>query len=154
VEHRYARSSTPSLIAVLLAASTVAAAVASQRVTSSGSIPPALFVSRETGTVPLIGFAGNVLDPYGEPPPSRISIQLPNMAKRALFGRLELRHATIASAAIMEPRLGTRFELHGVSVLGVSVNRSAPPSRPEIHVSLAVERFTVTSTPRPRAADP
>lgn len=111
--------------------------------------PPPMFLSRETGPVQLSSFGGNAPDPYGTPAPTRISIQLANRSKRALFGSLQLRHTTIASAAITEPRLCTRFEMGGVSVLGVSVNRSAPVDRPEITVQLAVDRFTVTATPRP-----
>lgn len=108
-----------------------------------------MFTSRETGPVPLSSFGGNVLNPYGTPPPTELTIWLRDMSKRALFGRLQLRHANIAFAVLTEPRLGTRFELRGVSVLGVSVNRGAPRNRPEIRVHLAVERFTVTATPRP-----
>jgi hypothetical protein len=110
---------------------------------------PSMFTSRETGPVPLSSFGGNVLNPYGTPPPTELTIWLRDMSKRALFGRLQLRHANIPFAVLTEPRLGTRFELRGVSVLGVSVNRGAPRNRPDIRVHLAVERFTVTATPRP-----
>ena len=120
----------------------------SERSTEEAAAPP-LFSSHETGAVPLSGFGGNVLDPYGTPPPTELTIQLQNMSKRALFGRLQLRHVTIASAVLTEPRLGTRFEMSGVSVIGVTVNRSAPPGRPEIFVHLGVDRFRVTATPRP-----
>lgn len=92
----------------------------------SANAPPALFASRETGPVPLVGFSGNVVDPYGTPSPTEITIQLLDVAKRAFFGRLQLRHVKIATAVLTEPRLGTSFEMRGVSILGVSVNRSAP----------------------------
>ena len=131
------------MIAPLVAALVVFAAPA------TANAPPALFVSRETGPVPLSSFGGNVSDPYGTPAPTEITIQLLDTSKRALFGRLQLRHVKIATAVLTEPRLGTSFEMRGVSVLGVSVNRSAPPNRPEIRVHFAVDRFTVTATPRP-----
>jgi hypothetical protein len=136
-------ASYPRFIAPLVAALVVFAAPA-----TANEAPP-LFTSRETGPVPLLGFGGNVSDPYSTPPPSEITIQLPNMSKRALFGRLQLRHVKIATAVLTEPRLGTKFEMSGVTVLGVSVNRSAPRNRPEIVVHLAVERFTVIASPRP-----
>jgi hypothetical protein len=108
-----------------------------------------MFTSRETGAVPLVGFGGNVLDPYGTPPPTELTLRLRDTSKRALFGTLQLRHVTIAFAALTEPRLGTRFEMSGVSVLGVSVNRGATRNRPDISVHLAVDRFRATATPRP-----
>ena len=132
-------------IATLVTALVVFAAPA------SANLAPEVFSSRETGPVPLLGFGGNVPNPYGTPPPTEITIQLPNMSKRALFGRLQRRHVKIATAVLTEPRLGTRFEMSGVSVLGVSVNRSAPRNRPEIFVHLAVDHFTVTATPRPQS---
>ncbi len=148
------RCSNLVTVLALVAALVVALEGCSAAVTSSSRYaadvaPPPLFTSRETGPVQLVGFGGNVLDPYGTPPPTELSIQLSDMSKRALFGRLQLRHVKIASAVLTEPRLGTRFEMHGVSVLGVSVNRSAPRNRPEVFVHLAVARFTVTATPRP-----